>query len=310
MKYKDYYETLGLARDASAEDIKKAYRKLARKYHPDVSKEKDGEARFKEVGEAYETLKDADKRAAYDNLGRHAAGADFRPPPDCGGHAGANGFQYEDLGDLSDLFEHFGAARGRGRGRGMPPIPGANYEAAVHIPLEDAVNGTEIGLDLPIIEPGPDGVPRRVQKPIRVRVPAGAADGQRLRVRGKGGAGLNGGSPGDLYIDIHLSPHALFRWSGHDLFIDLPLTPSEAALGAEIELPALAGRVRLNVKPGATSGQKLRLGGKGLPRSSGAPGDLYAVVQIVTPSVLSDKEKALYAELAAASHFNPRAHFG
>jgi len=320
MKYKDYYEALGLARDASEDEIKKAYRKLARKYHPDVSKVKDAEERFKEIAEAYATLKDADKRAAYDNLGRHKPGAEFSPPPDWEGFAGMGGgapggAHFGDFTDLSDLFEQLGlggrrGARGRGGNAGAGfAMPSADYEAQVRITLEDAAHGTELSLSLA----GTDGVPR----PVTVRVPKGATDGQRLRVRGKGGPGAGGAPAGDLYLEIHLAKHPLFRFHGHDLTIDLPLTPSEAVLGAQVELPTLDGKVQLNVKPGAISGQKLRLAGRGLPKAgkgdekAGAAkaGDLYAVVQIVVPAAPGEREKALYKELAEASHYDPRAHF-
>jgi curved DNA-binding protein len=317
MKYKDYYQVMGLERGATQDEVKKAYRKLAHKYHPDVSKEKDAEERFKEVAEAYATLKDAEKRAAYDRLGQHRPGEEFRPPPDWGAAGAAGGFQgadihFEDFGDLSDLFEQLGArARGGARrgGVGGFAMPGADFEASVQISLEDAARGLEVNLDLSMPEVGPDGAPRRTPRTVTVRIPKGASDGQRLRVRGKGAPGVGGAPPGDLYLDIHLAPHRLFRATGHDLYVDLPLTPAEAALGAAIELPTLAGKVQLNVKPGASAGQKLRLAGKGLPTSSGGHGDLYAVVQIVVPAQASAREKELYAELAKASHFNPRSHF-
>ncbi|MCX7893541.1 MAG: DnaJ domain-containing protein [Burkholderiales bacterium] len=319
MKYQDYYETLGVPRDASAEDIKKAYRKLARKYHPDVSKEKDAEEKFKAVQVAYDTLKDPEKRAAYDQLGRHRAGEEFRPPPGWETHFGRGGAQgFEEFVDLSDLFEHFGrggpfggATRG-GRGTRFRPedlrMPGQDYEANAVLPLEDAARGVELSLDLAVPEYTADGGVRRVQKTIRVRVPPGVTDGQRLRVPGKGGPGLNGGPPGDLYLNIALAPHSRFRVDGHDLYIELPIAPWEAALGAEVEVPTLAGRVRVSVRPGSKAGQKLRIAGKGLPRPKGGAGDLYAVLQIVTPTVLSERERELYAELAKASRFNPRAH--
>jgi len=322
MKYKDYYKILGLERNATLDDVKKAYRKLAHKYHPDVSKLPDAEERFKEIAEAYATLKDPEKHAAYDNLGSHQAGEEFRPPPDWGGFAGAGGaggngaaggMHFEDFGDLSDLFEQLGAGR-RGRGAragggGSFAMPGADYEAAVQISLEDAASGTEVSLDLTVQEIGADGSVRRVPRTVSVRIPKGATEGQRLRVRGKGGAGVGGAPAGDLYLDIRLAPHRLFRASGHDLFFDLPLTPAEAVLGAAVELPTLDGKVALNVKPGAAAGQKLRLTGKGLPKAGGGHGDLYAIVQIVVPAKASEREQALYKELAAASNFNPRAHF-
>jgi curved DNA-binding protein len=313
VKYKDYYETLGVPRNASDDDIRKAYRKLARKYHPDVSKEKNAEEKFKELGEAYDTLKDKEKRAAYDQLGRYQPGQEFRPPPGWESQFGAFGF--EDVVDLSDLFAHFGggAARGRGRARGGArgfTMPGQDYEVTAHVTLEDAARGTELAVDLSAPEPGPDGTLRRVPKKIRVRVPKGATNGQRLRVPGKGGPGMGGGPAGDLYINVVLMPHPLYKVSEHDLYLDLPVTPSEAVLGASVEVPTLEGRVRVNVKPGSRAGQKLRLTGKGLPLPGGGHGDLYCVLQIVTPSVLSDREKQLYEELAKLSSFNPRGHFG
>lgn len=315
MKYKDYYEILGVARDASEDAIKKAYRKLARQYHPDVSKAKDAEERFKEIAEAYNTLKDAEKRAAYDNLGRHQAGADFRPPPDWEGFAGMGGasqgasMHFEDFADLSELFEQLGLGGRRGGRRGPGAgaranfaVPGTDYEALARITLEDAARGTELILNLP----DEDGVAR----PVTVRVPKGAADGQRLRVRGKGGPGTGGAPAGDLYLQIELAPHALFRAEGRDLYLDLPLTPSEAVLGAQVDLPTLDGRVQLKVQPGANTGKKLRLAGKGLPGAGNAQaGDLYAVVQIVVPTAPGEREKALYKELAEASRQDPRAHF-
>jgi curved DNA-binding protein len=316
LKYKDYYSILGLERGASDDDIRKAYRKLARKYHPDVSKEANAEEKFKEIGEAYETLKDPEKRAAYDQLGRYRPGEDFRPPP--GWESQFGGFGFEDVVDLSDLFAQFGGgpraragthrgARGGARGFSMP---GQDYEVTAHVSLEDAARGTELTVDVSAPERGADGILRRVPKTIRVRVPKGATDGQRMRVPGKGGSGTGGGPAGDLYINIHLLPHPLFKVAGHDLYLDLPVTPSEAVLGADVEVPTLAGRVRVQVRPGSRAGQKLRLAGKGLPRPGGGHGDLYCVLQIVTPTALSEREKSLYQELAKLSSFNPRGHFG
>jgi curved DNA-binding protein len=312
VKYKDYYETLGVPRSASDDDIRKAYRKLARKYHPDVSKEQNAEEKFKEIGEAYETLKDKEKRAAYDQLGRHRSGQEFRPPPGWGTQFG--GTSFEDVVDLSDLFAQFGGGGGSRRGRARSArgfsMPGQDYEVTAHVTLEDAARGTELVVDLSAPEPGPDGTLRRVPKKVRVRVPKGATDGQRLRVPGKGGTGVGGGATGDLYINVVLMPHRLFKVDDHDLYLELPVTPSEAVLGADMEVPTLEGRVRLNVRPGSRAGQKLRLTGKGLPLPGGGHGDLYCVLQIVTPSAISEGEKKLYEELAKLSSFNPRGHFG
>src|SRR4051812_45211305 len=211
MKYKDYYAILGVERGASADEVKKAYRRLARKYHPDVSKEPDAEERFKEVAEAYEALKGPEKRAAYDQLGRHQAGQEFRPPPDWESRFGPGGL--DDI-DLADLFAQFGAQTGRGfsgrGGRADFAVPGEDYEVSASVDLEDAARGTELGFQLAVPEIGADGVRRRVPKTVRTRVPKGVTDGERLRIPGKGGPGVNGGPPGDLYLNIALKPHPLY----------------------------------------------------------------------------------------------------
>jgi curved DNA-binding protein len=310
MKYKDYYEILGVARDASTDDIKKAYRKLARKYHPDVSKEKDAEERFKEINEAHQTLSDSEKRAAYDQLGRHRPGEEFRPPPGWERQFRFEEGNLDDFIDLSELFERFG---GHGRARGGArsfAMPGQDYEVTAHLTLEEVYRGAEVNLELTAPELTPDGGFRRAAKTVRVRVPKGATDGQRLRVPGKGGPGVGGGPAGDLYLNIVLRPHALFKPAGHDLYLELPVTPWEAVLGAEIEVPTLAGRVKVTVRPGSRAGQKLRLAGRGLPTPKGGHGDLYCVLQIVTPTALSERERGLYQELAQLSTFNPRGHLG
>jgi curved DNA-binding protein len=314
MKYKDYYEILGVKRDAPADEIKKAYRKLAQKYHPDVTKDPAGEEKFKEVAEAYETLKDPEKRSAYDQLGRHQPGEDFQPPPDWGSrHAqGGSGFSFEDI-DLEDLFAGLGA-RGRGgagaaRGGAAFRIPGEDYEVSATLALEDAYRGSEVELNLSV--PGIDesGRLRRTPRTLKVRIPRGATDGQRLRLAGQGGKGMNGGRDGDLYVTLRLRPHRLYRAAGHDLYLDLPVTPSEAVLGASVEVPTPAGTVALKIPPNTRAGQQLRLAGRGLPRASGEAGALYAVVQIVVPPAPGERELELYRQLAGAASFDPRAHF-
>jgi curved DNA-binding protein len=292
MKYKDYYAILGVGRDAAEADIKHAYRKLARKYHPDVSKEAGAEEKFKEVSEAYETLRDKDKRAAYDQLGSYRPGQDFRPPPDWETRFGAGGT--EEFFDLGDLFEHLSGRAGR---RG--PMPGRNYELNAALSLEQAARGTELEVALP-------GAGEA--KTVRVRVPPGVTDGHRLRVPGKGAPGREGGPAGDIYVNISLSPHRLFKASGHDLYLDLPIAPWEAVLGAKVEVPTLEGRITVSVPPGSRSGQKLRVGGRGLPQPRGSAGNLYCVLAIATPPGPTEREKALYEELAKVSTFNPRAH--
>jgi len=308
MKYKDYYATLGVERSATPDDIKKAYRKLARKFHPDVSKEKDAEERFKAVAEAYETLKDAEKRAAYDQLGSHAQGQDFRPPPDWEQHFARGQASFDDI-DLADLFAGLGGRGGFRRADPNAPISGRDYEASVRVTLEQAFHGTEIQLDVSVPELDDNGVPHRVPRVVTVRIPRGVTDGQKLRVPGKGGKGVRGGRAGDLYLDIAVTPHRLFRADGRDLFVDLPLAPWEAVLGANIALPTPAGTVNLKVPAGTRAGQQLRLAGRGLARPDGSAGNLFAIVQIAVPTVTDDAQRALYRQLADASSFNPRAHF-
>jgi curved DNA-binding protein len=308
MKYKDYYAILGVPRDASAEDIKRAYRKLARKYHPDVSKEANAEEKFKEVSEAYETLKEPEKRAANDQLGRHAPGEEFRPPPDWGqgfdqaGGSFAGGAGFEDI-DLADLFA---GLAGRQRAR-TGPVPGRDIEAQVQIGFDQAFHGAEIELVAQEMEVGEDGRMRRVPRRIRVRIPPGVSDGQVLRVPGKGGKGERGARDGDLYLDIRVEPHAMYRTQGLDLYMDLPLAPWEAVLGTSVELPTPGGRVTLKVPAQTRAGQKLRLSGRGMHRTDGRKGDLYAVVDIVVPGHVTDRERELYRELQEASRFDPRA---
>jgi curved DNA-binding protein len=305
MKYKDYYVTLGIERGASAEEIKKAYRKLARKYHPDVSKDPDGEEKFKALAEAYETLKDPEKRAAYDQLGNYRPGQDFQPPPGWGGQSGEAPFAFDDA-DLADLFA--GLHRGA-RGGAHSRMPGEDYEVTAHISLEDAYRGTEVELSLTVPEHDASGFVRRVPRKFKVRIPKGATDGQRLRLAGRGGKGFNGARDGNLYLNIALHPHALFRVSGHDLYIDLPLAPWEAILGATVEVPTLGGPVHLKVPPNTHAGQQLRLSGRGLPKPGGKEGSLFAIAQIVVPAAASEHECELYKQIAAGSTFNPRAHF-
>jgi curved DNA-binding protein len=299
---KDFYKVLGVSKDASADEIKKAYRKLARKYHPDVSKEANAKEKFQEVSEAYETLRDKEKRAAYDSLGSgYRQGQDFRPPPDWfdrfGGGGKAEDLHGVDLGELFESMGLFGRAQRRSGGFGRrSAFPGEDYEVPVRLTLEEAYRGTERTVQL-------DG------RGFTARIPRGATDGQRLRLRGKGGPGMNGGPAGDLYLQIALEPHALFRASGHDLDIDVPLAPWEAALGAEVDVPTLEGRVTMKVPPGSRAGQKLRLGGKGLPRPGGGAGDLYAILGVAVPATLTEAERKLFEELKKTSRFNPRLRF-
>ncbi len=296
MKYKDYYAALGVPRDADADQIKKAYRKLARQHHPDMSKAPEAEARFKDVAEAYATLKDADKRAAYDELGRRPAGEEFAPPPQWRQQYDAGESPFDEA-DLADLLAAFG--RGR-RDSSHAPLPraGRDFETTVHIALEDAHRGTTLNLDL--ADAGGD-------RTLQVTIPPGVIAGQKLRLRGKGAKGQHGGADGDIYLHIALAPHALYRADQHDLYFDLALAPWEAALGAEMEVPTLDGPVLLTVPPGTRSGRKLRLRGRGLANGRGGRGDLYAVTHIDVPATLSARERELFEELAQVSAFQPRA---
>jgi curved DNA-binding protein len=309
MKYKDYYEVLGVARDADAATIKKAYRRLAQKYHPDISKEPGAEEKFKEIAEAWDTLGSAEKRAAYDELGSRPSGQEFRPPPGWDTRFGGAGMSFDDI-DLADLFAGLSGGRARtGRARGGTAMPGQDYEVAAHITLEDAYRGTVVDLGLTVPEYDDEGRVRRVQRRFKARIPQGATDGQRLRLKGRGGKGYHGGPDGDLYLDIALHPHPLYRVDGHDLYLELPLAPWEAALGATVDVPTPGGPVALKIPPGTAAGHKLRLSKRGLPRPSGHPGDLLAIVQIAVPTVLTERDRGLFRQLAEGSTFNPRGHF-
>lgn len=290
MKYKDYYETLGVPRDADLEQIKKAYRQLARTHHPDMSKAPDAEARFKEAAEAYATLKDPAKRAAYDELGQPQPGAEFSPPPHWQQDFSTRGQSFDNI-DLADLL----AAMGRGHGaRGSVPVNGHDLETSITLTLADARQGSTVKLHLH------DDSGERV---LEVTVPPGVRQDQKLRLRGKGGKGQHGGRNGDIYLHISLAPHPVFRPDGLDLYFDLALTPWEAALGAGVEVPTLDGPVLLTIPAGTRSGRKLRLRGRGLLAGQS---DIYALVHIDVPPTLSEAERALYQELARISNFNPR----
>ncbi|MGC3874508.1 DnaJ C-terminal domain-containing protein [Halomonas sp. GXIMD04776] len=316
MEFKDYYQIMGVARDATQDEIKRAYRKLARKYHPDVNKEADAETRFKEVGEAYEVLKDPEKRAAYDRLGADwQGGQDFRPPPDWdeGFAFHGGGFTDADSEQFSDFFESLFGRGGFGGGHGRHTqrefhMRGQDSYAKVLIDLEDAYHGATRSFTLTQTELGSDGRPRSRERTLSVKIPKGVRQGQHIRLAGQGEAGLGKGDPGDLYLEIEFRPHPFYHVEGKDVFLDLPVAPWEAALGATVKAPVPTGSVDLKIPASSAAGRKLRLKGRGLPAKS--PGDLYVVLKIALPPAQNDAAKAAYREFEKAFKFNPRAHLG
>jgi curved DNA-binding protein len=304
MEYRDYYAVLGVDRKASAADIKQAYRRLARKYHPDVNAEPDAEEKFKEVGEAYEVLSDEEKRAAYDALGANWQDhQNFNPPPNWEEQFsfGGGGFTQHD-GGFSDFFETlFGAQPGgggfHGHGRRAGGFKGADEHARVGITLEEAFRRDSVEITLQ----KPNGQPHR----LRVKIPAGIADGKRVRLKGQGGPGVGTGEPGDLFVEFRLVPHPQFRPEGRDIHYELPVTPWEAALGSEIQVPTLGGSVKLKVPAGSQSTSRLRLKGRGLPGEP--PGDQFVTLRVVLPEADTPERRALYEQMASAMKFDPRA---
>lgn len=318
MDYKDYYAVMGVARDATQDDIRRAYRKLARKYHPDVSKEPNAEQRFKELGEAYEVLKDPEKRAAYDQLGSNwRPGQDFRPPPgwDTGFEFSGGGYTDAGQAGFSDFFEALFGQRGPFQGSGFTragraPGRGEDHHARIEVGLEDTFHGATLSLQLRIPEYDRHG--RLVDRPrkLQVKVPRGVTAGKRIRLAGQGGSGLNGGPAGDLFLEVAIRPHPLYQVDGKDIFLNLPITPWEAALGGKVKAPTPGGQVDIAVPAGARSGQKLRLKGRGIPVPGQPAGDQFVVLQIVAPPADSPEKKAMYEQMANAMPFNPRMHLG
>jgi curved DNA-binding protein len=307
MQFKDYYATLGVARDASADDIKRAYRKLARKTHPDLNKGPDAEARFKEVGEAYEVLKDAEKRAAYDDAGRRWQGR-AEPPPDW-----ASGYEFRgepgaDSGNYSDFFEALFGRRAAHAPHRRAAARGEDHHARVLIDLVDTYRGARRSLRLHV--PGVDAQGRMhvVERTLDVSIPAGVREGQQLRLAGQGMPGSEGAPAGDLYLEIAFAPHPLYRVDGRDVHLDLPLAPWEAALGASVSVPTPDGTVQLQVPAGSAAGRKLRLRGKGIPGPT--PGDLYVELRIAMPAEATPEQQQAWRDLAAAYRFDPRAAMG
>lgn len=308
MEYKDYYQTLGVKKDASADDIKKAYRKLVRKYHPDVSKAKDADLKTKEINEAYAVLGDAEKRAAYDALGSGMhAGQPFQPPPEWGAtydFGGAGGAMHDDF--FADLFAHVGR-RGRAGGGGFA-MRGEDIHASMTIALHDTYHGASRTVSLRTPERDAHGRVTARERSINVNIPKGILPGQQIRVAGQGQPGVGGGPPGDLLLEIAFSPDPHYRIEGRHVFRDLAVAPWEAALGAHIEIPTPSGPVQVTVPAGSQNGRKLRLKGRGIPGHP--PGDLYLVLEVVLPPATSARARELYQAMARDMAFNPRAGAG
>lgn len=331
MEFKDYYQVMGLERSATPEDIKRAHRKLARKYHPDVSKEKDAEARFKELAEAYEVLKDPEKRAAYDQLGAdYKAGQDFRPPPEWASNRRSSNDRHSSSSwsrsgttpegqfgghgaDHSEFFESL--FRGMGGGSHGGPrqhsqdvfdMHGQDQHAKIQISIEDSYNGATRTLQLRMPQGSSDGRVQVQDRSIEFVIPRGIRAGQHIRLAAQGAPGMGKGSPGDLYLDVEFLPHPRYRAEGLDVYMDLPVSPWEMALGAEVEAPTPTGRVEVKVPAGSAAGRKLRLKGRGLPGKTA--GDFYFVLKLVLPAADTASSKKAYEDMATAfKSFNPRA---
>lgn len=324
MKFKDYYQTMDVERTATPEAIKKAHRKLARKYHPDVSKEKDAEARFKELAEAYDVLKDPEKRSSYDQLGaNYKAGQDFSPPPGWAGQQHGGAFTRGDHGDHSEFFESLFREMGkRETGGWQHQHPhevfdrhGQDQHAKIQIRIEDSYLGATRTIELRMPMETADSRMQMQNRSIEFVIPKGIRAGQHIRLQGQGSPGMGRGSPGDLYLDVAFLPHPLYRTDGYDVSIKLPVAPWEAALGAEVEAPTPTGWVEVKIPPGSVTGRKLRIKGRGLPASGTStaagsgrpPGDFYFVLQTSLPPAITDAEKQAYTDMAAAFRaFDPR----
>ena len=316
MEFKDYYQILGVAEDAKPEEIKAAYRKLARKFHPDVSKEDNAEHHFKEVGEAYEVLKDPDKRAEYDQIRQYGGqpGGGFEPPPgwESAAHFNQGGFTGADASGFSDFFESIfgqgggGFRRGGGGGGGGGfRMRGEDMHHSLALFLEEAYHGCEKELTLRTPEVDSQGRVHHRRRTLRVKVPKGAHEGQHIRLRGQGAPGIGGGEAGDLYLEIHIAPHPHFRVDGHNLVLKLPVTPWEAALGAQVDVPTLDGKVKMKIPANSREGKKLRLKGKGMPGRHG--GDQIVELVIAMPPHETARSRELFEALAKEVPFNPRA---
>ncbi len=312
MEFKDYYKAIGVQPTATAEEIKRAYRRLARKFHPDVSSEPDAEAQFKALGEAYEVLRDPQKRAQYDQLraGGFRGGQDFRPPPgwranfDAAGFEPGAGHAHDAADGFSDFFE---SLFGRGAARtGSRPRRGQDLRAQVSVDLETAFRGGTQRVSLMHHEVDADGKIVRRTRALEVQLPAGVSDGQQIRLSGQGEPAPENGQPGDLYLEIRLNPHRLFAVEGRNVHLALPVAPWEAGLGAQVQVPTLGGPVSLRIPAGSVSGKRLRLKGRGLPGNPS--GDQYVTLQVVAPAANNAAKREVYERMQQVFDFNPRAH--
>ena len=314
MEFKDYYKTLGVSRDATAEEIKKAYRRLARKYHPDVSKETNAEQKMKEVNEANAVLSDPEKRAAYDQLGQGRGfqpGSDFQPPPgwDAGFEFRGQGSNGAQAADFSDFFaELFGKQMGAGARQTHHRMRGEDHHAKILLDLEDTYHGATRSLTLRMPKLDSQGRTVLADHMLNVRIPKGVHGGQVIRLAGQGGPGHSGEAAGDLFLEVHFKPHNRYRIENKDIYATLPVAPWEAALGATVKIPVPDGQVEVRVPENSQSGRKLRLKGRGIPAAT--PGDLYLVLEVVLPPATTPKERELYQTMAQELAFNPRQNLG
>ena len=328
MEFQDYYKTLGVSRSASNDEIQKSFRKLARKYHPDLNKSKEAEDKFKQVNEAYEVLSDPEKRKRYDTLGANwQQGQQFTPPPGwedifagfggAGAGSGHSGFSFQSGGAgaggvFSDFFESlFGGAaggfQGAGPGFGQPGgQAGQDFESSISIGLEDAFCGGTKSVSFEVMETNGSGIPERKVKSYQIKIPKGINDNGVIRLSGQGGKGRNGGKNGDLLLRVKINPHPRFKVDGNNIIASVPLSPWEAALGTKVRLATLDGDVELKVPKGTQGGSRLRLRGKGMPGKGGQQGDMFAEFKISVPKKLTDKEKELFEQLSETSKFDPR----
>lgn len=324
VKYQDYYKLLGVGREASQKEIQSAYRKLARKYHPDVNKAADADEKFKEINEAYEVLKDPEKRKLYDQLGPNwKAGQDFTPPPGWDSSGFGRGGQRTyystgDQGDFSDFFETMfgrggfggfggfdGFTTGRKAGRDGWSMKGEDREAEINITLEEAYHGGSKKIQFQVAERQSDGRVNRVTKDYNVKIPKGITEGKIIRLKGQGSPGSGGGPAGDLFLKVQILPHKTYKIEGDNLVTEIKLAPWEAILGSKLEVPTLDGRIKMSIPPGTQTDQRFRLRGKGMPTGTDK-GDLYVVAKIVVPTSINSEEQGLIEEWAKKSNFNPR----